>query len=80
MLGEWLVKKVQDAQRAQGVLLKSPWANSTGFCAKMPWLSSTAATQNFCLLIVIQAAAQQIDIQEEDLNKDVAIQFQSEDW
>ena len=28
----------------------------------------------------IQAVAKQIDIQEEDLNKDVAIQFQSENW
>ena len=28
----------------------------------------------------IQAVAQQIDIQEEDLDKSVAIQFQSEDW
>ena len=36
--------------------------------------SFKATTEN------IQAAAQQIDIQEVDLNKDVAIQFQSEDW
>lgn len=28
----------------------------------------------------IQAIAKQIDIQEEDLDKGVAIQFQSEDW